>query len=112
MGVLLVAMNSFQAVGFVAMLIPVAGIILLAVKRPYSRGYNNYRAIMNESVMLAVFAMYGYYRSAVKYHDQSIMLNALSYLELVLLFGCVATNIFFMGKLQYDKYKASKAANE
>jgi hypothetical protein len=47
LSVLLVAMNSIQAVGLVAMAIPLAGIILLAVRKPYLRGYNNYRAIMN-----------------------------------------------------------------
>lgn len=47
LAVMLVAMNSVTVVAFVGMVIPVADVVLLSVKKPYVRGYNNYRAIMN-----------------------------------------------------------------
>jgi hypothetical protein len=62
--------------------------------------------------MLTVLGMYGYYRAAVKYDDDSTILAVLPFWELALLFGCVAVNIGFMGKMQYDKCKENSSQLE
>jgi hypothetical protein len=62
LAVMLVGANGIDVVGFVSMIVPLAGIVLLAIKMPYLRNYNNYRMLANESIMFLVLGIYGYYR--------------------------------------------------
>lgn len=108
---ILVGANSIQYVGFIAVVVPIAAMAIIAVKKPYLHPYNNYRAAGNEAVTLVVLASYGYYRSFVDYTNELSTISALlPYVDIGLLLLCVLTNIAIMGKFQYDKCKASKAS--
>jgi hypothetical protein len=97
---ILVAANGVSTVAFIAVAVPVTGVIAIAVKRPYVRPYNNYRAIANEATIATVLGIYGYYRVSVTYADTSnIHVSVLPILEITFLYVIVCMNIFFIGKL-------------
>lgn len=110
---LLVGANSVDAIGFVCMILPVAMIVLIAVKKPYLRGYNNYRMIANECILLVTLGIYGYYRLFTHPTGPANPLdNILPYVLIGLLFGCIIMNAAFMVKLKYDQVKQSKSAKQ
>lgn len=55
--------------------------------------------------MAVTLGIYGYYRMAVKYDEKGGIPGMLPFVELGLLFVTVAVNLFFMGKVVYDKCK-------
>jgi hypothetical protein len=103
---ILVTANGVSTVAFIAVAVPVTGVIAIAVKRPYVRPYNNYRAIANEATIATVLGIYGYYRVSVSYADNSpVPSSVLPIIEITLLYAVVCLNLFFIGKFQYDKCK-------
>lgn len=111
LGALLVGANSLDQVGLVALLIPLASAIYLAVRRPYVLLYNNIRAIVNEVVVLAILCFYGYYRVAVDHtmHGQP-GITAIAWIEIVLLLATVVINTTTMAKYRCDIRKSETEA--
>ena len=90
----IVGANSIQYVGFICLVVPIASIVLLALKKPYLQAYNNYRVIGNEAVVIVVLGSYGYYRSFFDYASELTTINALlPYIDIGLLLLCVLANI-------------------
>lgn len=71
----ILVMAGMDYVSFIAAALPLATIVLLAVRRPYIHAYNNMRAIINEVVPLLCLGIYGYYRCFVADQDRLNTLN-------------------------------------
>jgi len=109
----LVCANSVQYIGFICMVVPIASMVLLAVKKPYLHPYNTYRAIGNEAVVLVVLGSYGYYQAFITYQTDLTTFSAiLPYVDIGLLLLCVLANIVVMGKFQYDKCKSTTESEQ
>jgi hypothetical protein len=62
LAVMLVALNSVSAVGFVAMILPLALGTYVAVRQPYISKPNNIRAACNEGILAIILGLYGFCR--------------------------------------------------
>lgn len=106
----LVAASGMDFVAFVAATLPVALIVLVAVKKPYTHAYNNGRAIANEAVVLLCLGIYGYYRCAVAKADMLSTLNSLlPYVVVGLLLLSELMNLALMGKFFFDTRRQAKS---
>jgi hypothetical protein len=71
--------------------------------------YNNVRAIFNESLMIVILCIYGYYRAVVTEYEQLNSINCiLPYVVIGLLLLCIIINIGLMIKYRYDVCKLKK----
>lgn len=63
--------TGFEYIGFICWLVPISNIVLVAVRQPYMISYDNYRALVNQSIELAMLIIYTFFGSFVDYemHD-------------------------------------------
>jgi hypothetical protein len=65
LSIILVFASEMKYVGFISAALPLILTVMLVVKRPYHHLYNNVRAIFNESLMIVILCIYGYYKAVV-----------------------------------------------
>lgn len=110
---IIVALNSINYVGFICAAIPFASIIYLLVRRPYAKIYNNVRAVVNETIVLLTFGIYGFYRAIVDPVSQdtlSVVILPLAVIALLLI--CIVMNSALMFKYWWDKRVSTSEAKK
>jgi hypothetical protein len=104
LSVLIVALNSLQFIGFVCAALPLASIVVIAVRRPFQHLYNTIRSILNEVCSLLILVVYAYLRMAVDYtQHSSIIVTIVPFFVLGVVVICLAVNVPFMVRYQRDK---------
>lgn len=100
---LMVAANNISEVGFMCMPIPILAGAYLIWRRPYEHFYNTIRQTLNQTVLLILLLIYGYYRKVVTYLQHFTNGNEiLPFVVLALLFVCIIYNVACMLKYWWD----------
>lgn len=88
-------------------------IVLLAVKMPYIISYDNYRAIVNESIILMIIGIYTFYGSFVDYNMHYEPFNEIiPYIIAALLILCILSNFGLILAIIFKKIRDRIAYEE
>ena len=106
---LIVALNSMNIVGFACAAVPLLMVGWLGWKRPYVKGYNNFREVFNQLATALILGCYGYLRMMVDYTQPlTIIENLIPYVVIGLLVLTVVVNAACLVKFKLDKMREGK----
>lgn len=103
LGILMSQLNEVPSVTILGFFLATAFLMYQMVNLPFRKGYHNYRAMIHQVSAIGALGISMYYRSMKANEPVDVATSILSpaYLQLILLYSCVAMSV---GCLVYELY--------